>query len=174
MVGKKNRVSSKATRDSSAYKVKYGNESVPPEQVKLGEKYTFTLNISESDLIGLFPDQYDKYLKKLKILINDGLLIKGAFEYSKFGKLHFHGELIFKTPLAVALFYMKLAKLKCHYSLDTTEKDYDLGKYAHKGEWYMKPLCDKYSKQYIIDNSVILDHMMGRIVDDDSEQVSFD
>lgn len=174
MVGKKNRVKGVALKDSSAYKVAFGNESIPPEQIKIGDKYTFTLNINESDLLGLFVNHYEKYLKKLKMLINDDLLIKGAFEYSKFGKLHFHGEIIFKTPLAVALFYMKLAKLKCHYSFDTTEKGYDIGKYAFKGEWYMRPLCDKHEKQYIIDNNVILDPMMGRIVEDGADLVPFD
>lgn len=146
----------KAEKTARAWKPHpLGKESIAPEKIRLGDKYTFTLNLAESDLIGTFPNQYDKYCSKIHAIINNDMQIEGAVEYSQYGRLHFHGEIIFNKEIAVALFYMKLGKLKCNYSFDCSDKEYDIMKYAYKGEWYMKPLHDKYNKQYKINNSLL-------------------
>lgn len=149
-------VEKKAVKSEGTWKPHpVGKESIAPERIRLGDKYTFTLNLPETELLGMFPEQYDKYCRKIKSIINNDMAVMGALEYSQYGRLHFHGELIFKNELSVALFYMRLGKIKCNYSFDSSDKEYDISKYAFKGEWYMKPLHDKYSKQYKICNELL-------------------
>lgn len=153
-----------------------GSESIAPETISVDEILTFTLNLNPSTLLGGFNNQYDKYIEKLKNLVNSHMDITGTLEYSQFGKLHFHGTLKFRSPLGIGLFYSKLAPVcgKHHYKIDTVEPGYECSDYYLKGKFYMKPLHKKFNKTYLLTNAVLNSPSMIPPPDHKSNTIALD
>lgn len=92
-----------------------------PENIKLGEAYSFTLNLKdECDTI---KDEYNHYLYIIYLLIKPYSEFNLLFELSCIGKLHCHGEIIFHDYKDLGMFYFKFGKLKHRFSceMDTIE-----------------------------------------------------
>lgn len=125
--------------------------SVPDmELINTNDTYTFTVNYG--DLSGDFCADYDKTLRALHKHLGhiDGLDFYLYPEYSKNGRLHFHGTIGFDTGLSIALFYEALFRFKDHFAceVDTIKDTEKWQDYIGKNSTFMKLICEKWSRKY--------------------------
>lgn len=132
-----------------------------PEVIVTNRLYTFNLSLDDIALCDKhgpkpFSQQYDTYMLKLDKLKHTDIVINCVPEISKAGRLHLHGVIKFYTNVSIAEFYMLLLGYPYAVEIDSIEDSELWETYRYKSQHIMKPLCQKYNKQYEIEISVKL------------------
>lgn len=129
------------------YKIKI----IPLENIKLGEFYTFSLNMS---------DQYDSleqsimaYKYFLKKYCSDLSKFELYFEISPTGRLHMHGIIVFESNIAIVKWYHNnnIIKNIASYEIDTIDNMETWQIYCKKQQHILmdEPLLHKINNETI-------------------------
>ncbi len=132
-----------------------GSKSIDPNDISLRTKYAFSLNINPNRLKGTYGFDYNDYKTVLKTLFkHQDTQWRGALEYSKMGRLHYHGWVKFTSNLAKAFFYQALHGIRSYnYELDTIANIDDWITYIFKSKDHMGELANHYKLPYILGES---------------------
>lgn len=116
-----------------------------PEEIELKTQYTITINIA--DLHGQFDIDHSKLYGFVQRYMRGipGLDFRMYLEYSKKGRLHLHGIVMFNKEVAVMQFYENLMEMlsKASIEVDTIKDMQTWSEYLVKQESYMKLYCEK-------------------------------
>lgn len=129
------------------------HQSLAPEEIELNICYTLTFNPARQH--GSFMKDYRELQKIAKLFaFCRGVEFTAHPEYSKLGRLHMHGLVMFKEAIGVMEFYEKLptAMKLSTFEMDTIQDGTKWLQYTMKQKSFMKPLCDENKVKYTIKN----------------------
>ncbi len=129
-----------------------GSVSLDPTDILLKTPYSFTLNINPRRLKGIYGIDYNTYKPVLyKLFKHAGIEWRGTLEYNRFGRLHYHGWLVFDNHLSIAVFYESLKSIEDYnYKFDTVKILEDWKTYVFKNVKHMEQLAKYYQVPYIL------------------------
>ncbi len=129
-----------------------GSKSLDPNDMLLLVPYAFSLNINPKRLKGNYGFDYNIYKPVLHTIFkHTNIKWRGALEYNRFGRLHYHGYVIFESMLAIGVFYESLMSIDSYnYEIDTIEKIDDWTTYIFKSKGHMGELASFYSLPYVL------------------------
>lgn len=131
---------------------------IAPENIVLGETYTF--NLSHSENSGNILKDYKTYetLCTESFYVNLGIKYELFFELSARGRLHMHGVIVFVSTTGIARFYQNLYNVLkvCRVEIDTIGDNKIWKDYLTKQRHIMKPYLNELKLQYKFSNQEIL------------------
>lgn len=129
-------------------------ELIAPENIELNTPYTF--NLSHSENTGNILKDYKTYetLCTESFYVNLGIEYELFFELSARGRLHLHGNIVFRTVIGIARFYQQIFNVLkvCRVEIDTIEDPFKWREYLCKQQCIMKPYLNGMKLKYCLSN----------------------